>query len=346
MILILTNKNILKHFWFCCSGIVTSKHLNMSLCNSESVIWVIIVEPLTFILLLSMIPIIYKYGIMHHSSEQKKSKLLIYSGFIFFISIFLTFLTLLIQGIFYCTNLKIYLMLSLIFALLYAIQFCLLLLILFIRLYFVFHNTILQLSKFTTIGYLVTYILMLLMVLFGAILQSVHVQSATFVVLIAFILILSLVISMMGLFIYKLIQVYKFMGNDQCLISMITKAVILTFISIFITFLAPISIILFNNSGSIFLRGITTLVIMADLYTNFICIILEYEYFNGYYHKLCHCLDEKCTKLWKKILGTSDEIKAVEISKDNTKSLSVSRKRTMTDNDSRYNSKSTNDENV
>ena len=132
---------------------------------------------------------------------------------------------------------------------------------------------------------------------------------------------------MIGLFIYKIIQVYQSMGNDEELIGMITKATILTFISIFITCLAPISIIALNNSDSVHIRSITTLVIIADLYSNFICIVLEYDYFNGYYSRLCSCMDIKCRKLWSKMVGVSDETKAIEISKEDVNSSTKSSER-------------------
>lgn len=296
----------------------------MVYCDLASQIWLWIIEIITLILIITMIPIIYKYVVMYRNSKEKKSKSLIYPGFFFFIAIYLTFCTLFTQGLFYCRNDRIYQMIFPVFALLYSIQFCLLLILLFIRLYFVFNKTCLQLSNKTIISYCLIYIVMFFVLFAAAIFQSVNPEIANVMVVMAFLLILILIVSIIGLFIYKIIQVYKSMGNDQELIGIITKATILTFVSIFITCLSPISIIAFNKYESIHVRSMTTLIIIADLYSNFICIVLEYDYFNGYYHKLCSCMDIKCRKLWNRMVGVSDETKAIEISKEDVGSSTKS----------------------
>ena len=38
----------------------------------------------------------------------------------------------------------------------------------------------------------------------------------------------------------------------------------------------------------------------VNFYTNSICIVLSYDCFEGYYHSLCGCLDNKCNKLYTK----------------------------------------------
>ena len=60
----------------------------MSVCDISTRIWLMAIEFIVFVLLTSMIPIIWKYIKMYKKSAASRSKLLIYSGLFFFVSIF------------------------------------------------------------------------------------------------------------------------------------------------------------------------------------------------------------------------------------------------------------------
>ena len=34
-----------------------------------------------------------------------------------------------------------------------------------------------------------------------------------------------------------------------------------------------------------------------DIYTNFLCVVLSYRYFEKFYMKICGCLDIRCEKI-------------------------------------------------
>ena len=74
--------------------------------------------------------------------------------------------------------------------------------------------------------------------------------------------------------------------NDKFLSSM-TKTTILTIISIFFSLLVPIS--------GLFAQ-IHVLVLLLDIYTNFICVLLTYSIFDKQYRKCCGFCDSNFKK--------------------------------------------------
>ena len=62
---------------------------------------------------------------------------------------------------------------------------------------------------------------------------------------------------------------------------------------------------------------------LCDIYTNFICIVLSFNYFNKYYYKLCGKCDSKCHRLWGQCLRKNSEKAEVNLTPDDVGSKSV-----------------------
>ena len=56
------------------------------------------------------------------------------------------------------------------------------------------------------------------------------------------------------------------------------------------------------------LDWVQTYVTMADIFANFICVVLYYKQFKHFYGKLCFCLDNICSKCWTKLVAKKEQI--------------------------------------
>ena len=138
--------------------------------------------------------------------------------------------------------------------------------------------------------------------------------SYTFIAFFIEVLIYSLVtLSLVGLFIHKLIQVYRNLNkreyNDKTefLMEPITKVTILCSISLMVTLIN----LLFGVAWMVFDRNpiigkFCNYTGTMDLYTNFICILLCNKIFKEQYLVICLCLDKRCKEKWKQIVYVQD----------------------------------------
>ena len=212
-------------------------------------------------------------------------------------------------------------------------QYLLMILILFYRLKIVFDGTTYELSRCTIWAFVVIYILTLV---FGTAYTFANdMTSSSYFEVVSFLLTgslgISLILFVTFMFVKKLIDVNKRSGAEQSarnkLLSAITKQAILTFISISSLLVLVTMSLLFNETGiltaSIHGNFVFTLCAFVDLCTNFICILLSYSAFSGYYMRMCGCCDTKCRQLCDKSAKSQEKQQVIEnITLDNVESVS------------------------
>ena len=100
----------------------------------------------------------------------------------------------------------------------------------------------------------------------------------------------------MILFVYKLIKVYK--DSDDVLTVVITKTTLLVTISVAATFIHLTSTVFRLIGRDLFgfeyFDWIDNFIVLADIFTNYLCIILSYKTFRNYYSRYCTWFDSKC----------------------------------------------------
>ena len=134
-------------------------------------------------------------------------------------------------------------------------------------------------------------------------------DSYMVIIALMFILLIILIISLLILFIVKLINVYTRLSNDDELISAITKTTILTLASVSFTFIVPIAIIFVNtiqNETVSVLIG--SIVSSLDMFTNFLCVMLSFNYFDNLYLMICGRMHNLCKLCWYRIVGNTDDV--------------------------------------
>eukprot|EP01084_Bolivina_argentea_P265102 449237_1 len=192
----------------------------------------------------------------------------------------------------------------------YIIQSFTLLIIFFNRIFNVFRKTRYRLSICTKNVYISLFIIELfcgMLMLFSIVHSTpiiLWIFAATF-----FSLLITLMISLVSLFAYKLIQVYKHLedSSDDSLVAAITKPTILVSVSVFVTFIRLISLTIriqfLSWSDYMILKWVDDYITICDIYTNFVCVILSYKVFKIYYIKLCSVSDSKCRNCWSNIVN-------------------------------------------
>eukprot|EP01084_Bolivina_argentea_P178730 308900_1 len=162
-------------------------------------------------------------------------------------------------------------------------------------------SVVLRLSKRTTGCFHIYFIfaaLVMIVYAYAAYLyvfaSSKYITLCLIIVGIAFTWLFCGIISLSFLFIKKLIQAYKWITNDPSFISIITKYVILTVLSLSITILQP----LFPNlrtmyPNSIIIKFTHHYVVLLDAFTNCLYLILSFSDFDIFYQKICGCVHKR-----------------------------------------------------
>ena len=279
----------------------------------------IIVPSVSVILIAIMLPAFCKYI---KSKKKSKNNCLYKTGLIFFISIFLSIIANTTYTLFICRSFKMYTILINILNQCYAIQTLLLDGILFARLYYVFEETLFSLSKTTIRLYWIFYSIMCLVFISAAIAVGNYRETIPGIILAgsAFLMLISAVIILISLFLYKMTQVYKFIHTNKgkanpALLKIITKTSTLAIISVLATLLDSIGIMIVPFARTIHCEFMANLLFTFDLFTNFWCIILSYHWYHEWYIKMCGGLDRKCTKCWHKIVSSDGDDIPVVVSK-------------------------------
>eukprot|EP01084_Bolivina_argentea_P088060 158978_1 len=223
-----------------------------------------------------------------------------YPRYIFLIMTISTFTSNGITKVLRCNNSKPILIstFSLLWLASFAIQSYLLLWIFFVRLKKVFKKSPLRLSNISNYTYIGMFSGMIILCFIGTICIFVQPELMGFIELAFLGLFAMVMLSLVLLFVYKLIRVYRInsgMDNkDEDLISAITKTTLLTTISISITITNGIFTALWDSENNIVFRWFCHYIVLVDVFTNFICIIMSYKIYKGYYLVICRFIDSKC----------------------------------------------------
>ena len=160
-----------------------------------------------------------------------------------------------------------------------------------------------RLSKCTENGYRITFLSQLSFVCIIVLLRAVGILPENMIQAGSMITLLSLLvvtISLVILFIYKLIQVYRNLNEreynkeTEFLMEPITKVTILCSISLFITLVNLFLMGIWVLSRSMIIGKFCNYTGTMDLYTNFICVLFCEKVFKDKYLMICSCLDTKC----------------------------------------------------
>ena len=106
-------------------------------------------------------------------------------------------------------------------------------------------------------------------------------------------IILFLIISIVILYVQKLIVVYKLSNGDEEYIAITTKSIILTGVCLSVTVIGYIPFAFVNHFNG-YTYWIFEICLVFDLYANWICIVGGFAMFDHYYLKLCGTIDTKC----------------------------------------------------
>eukprot|EP01083_Nonionella_stella_P058853 154076_1 len=194
--------------------------------------------------------------------------------------------------------------LNIAFGILYIFQYYSLILSLFIRLSNTFRDSaIFQVSKTTIKRFKFIFIFTFLFFIAFP-LHDVHIRSTVYwsvVLAFIFIFMIALILIIVFSFTSRLLKIYLLNQQNMALLSIICKTIILCAISICITLLSAICIIYRINHTTVDI--LSNVWITFDIYSNFLCIILSFNYFTKTYNKLCGCLHYKCQSFLMYILS-------------------------------------------
>ena len=264
----------------------------------------IITPTASLISLLLMIPAICKYIKLN----KIENKCIYRTCLIYFITIFLSIIVVMLVSIYTCRDSYTRFILRHIFRQLYPIQTLLLLCILFARMYVVFNGTLYALSTITIRFCSILYLMIIVIFIVTLIVHMVFETETELEVTMSglqFLMIIILTIILISLFVYKMAQVYKSAdkdNNNPRFIGVITKMSLLSIISMFSTLLNGMGAIIVQFNRSAHVVGVSMLLIIFDLTTNFWCIILSFGGYNNWYLKVCGYCDSKCKRCWYKIV--------------------------------------------
>eukprot|EP00485_Elphidium_margaritaceum_P003503 CAMPEP_0202697884 /NCGR_PEP_ID=MMETSP1385-20130828/11183_1 /ASSEMBLY_ACC=CAM_ASM_000861 /TAXON_ID=933848 /ORGANISM="Elphidium margaritaceum" /LENGTH=355 /DNA_ID=CAMNT_0049354451 /DNA_START=32 /DNA_END=1099 /DNA_ORIENTATION=- len=191
---------------------------------------------------------------------------------------------------------------------LYVLQTMLLIGILFYRLRSVFRNSLYRLPKFTILVfrvlYAITSILFVCAVIPLVLGWSLVLQLLCSLVILVIIM---LIIYLAAAYIHRLFLVHQrsqqhHTEQDEDFLHAIVNTAVLTLISILMTVVTFAMIFLFSLSpptqAAVPHIGFAfNMIVLADTYTNMLCILLSFKRFNGWYHALCGVCHAGCMRL-------------------------------------------------
>ena len=275
------------------------------------------------ILVLISIPIIIKLiknSVYPPFDEKKPPKCLFNAGLLFLNITILCLIILILLGLFQLfmednnnmyDNSILYKLLIYSFGIIYWLQKYTLLIVLFIRLKFVFNPTPLAITDYTLKLFITLFIitpillisLSLFVIMYNDFIIEEHDNNTNYLYVFLGIFVvlynIFLILCVLSLFIYKLIQVYR-IEYDMSFIQVIAKITIIAAISIIVAFIGPFCIILrytllLHNE---YMFIITDYIISIEIFINFLCVIISYKYFKKYYEIFCCCIISLCHSFW------------------------------------------------
>mmetsp|Transcript_31736 Transcript_31736/g.51349 ORF Transcript_31736/g.51349 Transcript_31736/m.51349 type:complete len:327 (-) Transcript_31736:1743-2723(-) len=254
-----------------------------------------------------IIPSAFKFVRFHfqRTTSERPPKFVHYTSVAFIIDTFLCLIVTIPTYLWKC-DAKYNLLGAVMFTTFYLGQYFLLLLIVFLRLFYSFRDSVWGLRRCTLGVYAAAFTVLAISLIVFACLRPFAAEGEV-IILNSFvsgqIAILSL--TMCALFIRKLYVVYsRGTTADMILIETITKTSILTFTAIvsqFVTTAVSSSYSSFSASTLFVLYCFFAI----DVLTNYICIMLGFKFLDSQYRKVCSCLDSQCTSLILKCCGGS-----------------------------------------
>ena len=173
-------------------------------------------------------------------------------------------------------------------AMIYTAVFWLMLMIFFLRLHFIFKGTGLDLSVHTIRLFATLFVIdiSLAISLSFTLLFTARTIIGAILLLAYAVFVIATLVSIIVLFINKLINAHKEFGQDDEMIRIMTKTTILTFTSISISILTFVLFMIHGigiKNGDLWLPIVTTAMGDFDILTNFLCVTLGYDFNSKYY---------------------------------------------------------------
>ena len=274
--------------------------------TAATIYWDYCVPILCGLTAISIVPFVYIFLRAYARGNLKTTRFLFITTTIFYIVVFGL---LLVSGAAYgtyCHDLNLNALLRAIAVDLHSLHTLLLVGILFHRLYIIFKDTSMAISKPTLIFFWTYFLITMLILVVGSILFGFYYYHTITSIMLAIcgLLVVTLTVFLVCLFVNKLYITHKrnmSQQNEDGLKHTITKTSLLTLISTCNTIFAYIVIAVWTYIDSIHFSFMRDILIILDMYTNFVCVLLSYKYFDGYYDKLCGKCDNGCDRLWTKI---------------------------------------------
>jgi len=253
-----------------------------------------------------MLPMVYLFARAYKENKLRVNRGLFAVGAIFFLTVAITWISWFFQVYVFCRgDLKL-----LITGLnwggqMFSIQTLMLIGILYYRLYSIFNETPMALSKVMNIAFSIYYLLMSIFLIFGLGVWANYFANSSLILAICGLLVVAAIVFLQFMFSYKLYRVHKSVGrhgHEQGMKAIIVKNTLLAVISTSVTLLLFVMIALDPIVNSVHFMFFRSTCAALDLYTNYFCILLSYSYFDAYYVKLCGCCDRGCHRMWSKCL--------------------------------------------
>ena len=298
-------------------------------CSGNFLILTIIYLVMAFLLLTVSILIIFHYvrfmygpDVDHNLNKkiEKPPKTIINIGLIFCVLAIITTIFDIMETFALCANNQYWMDLtSRLVTETYICQLASLMMLWLTRIQFALHNSIFRLSQTITIIYpIMGFIVVILASLATWLpLDDTKYRTREIMWLICYGVYFLMLYILNHMFVYKLYCVYrrakdKAQINAKYFITIITKIMILNFVSIMVTVIAAVSIAFY---GEYFeeLDFFHTYSFLLDSFTNIFCVILSYSYYTTYYDHICGACHRCCILCGAKIIGHNPHLVELQI---------------------------------
>eukprot|EP01084_Bolivina_argentea_P314174 544159_1 len=296
----------------------------ISNCSISDIIASVVVILINIIFLLFSISMTYTYISKHYNTSRSRTasiqkqqsgtsaqsdmpKLLYYTGLMFVI-ISIILLTVAVPFNFYCDDHWIFDIFTEIFSVSYSIHCYLMLILWFLRIYYVFKDTEFALNKCAFYFYFILAAIMPFLMIYSIIILSTDSSFGLIIFLVLLFLFLIFLLSLVGQFVFKLIRIYKNLSHQHQFIGIITRSTILTIFCLVFSIIYGLLMVARNVSDYILFRYLRNSFQLLSIFINYVCVLLSYHYFDGYYAKCCTKMDNKCTAGWYKCVNVESNV--------------------------------------
>mmetsp|Transcript_69772 Transcript_69772/g.110904 ORF Transcript_69772/g.110904 Transcript_69772/m.110904 type:complete len:327 (-) Transcript_69772:189-1169(-) len=229
---------------------------------------------------------------------EKRHDVLMWSGLIFQVVSFLAIWSCIGGSVLYCfanlhnKSVLFWQYTQSAFIVLLCTHYYLLLLILFLRLYHAFERSPCRLSPCTVRFYVALFVVQPVSFLVGWFVYSTWSQWIGLLIFSGTaLLIVFLVVSIIALYVHKLIQLYTLSDGDKDLLTLITKSTLLTTLTLVISIIAYVPSFMLDSLNG-YTYWIMELFLMVDVYGNYCFILLAYPMCTKTYFKVCGKCDD------------------------------------------------------